>query len=160
MHGHKGYVEIKTPDGRKSPRAEIRDFVLRVGPDEPERINLFCMYALRPKHGTYPIDDKNYRFGDYALAIFDVPEFFKRLTTKIKEKNIEVESGLVNYLDDRYSGKVGVFRKAKAFEYQSEWRLACFNGEGGVRTIKIGPINDISYLTKSCKLNDEIEICP
>ena len=158
-HGHKGHVKINPANGTVSPVIKVTNFELRIGPNEPEKINLFCMYALRPKY-TFPIDPKNYRFGSHALAIYDVPEFLRQLSKTLNESNIQAQPDLVEYLDVRHSGKVGIFKKLDAFEYQSEWRLACFNGMGAVRKIIIGPIDDISYLTESSKLNSEVTICP
>lgn len=159
-HGYRGYVEIKSPNGEKVSRANITDFELRVGPEEPERINLFCMYALRPEHGSYPIDKRNYKFGSHALVIFDVPEFLSRLSEKLKVEGIESRSGLVNYLSNRHSGAVGVFGKVMAFAYQSEWRLVCKNGPGKERTIAIGCLSDISEIFRADELNAQIKIYP
>jgi hypothetical protein len=53
---------------------------------------------------------------------------------------------------------VGSFRKLKRFQYQSEWRLVCENGFGGVRKLNIGSIEDISVVVPSSDLNEEITI--
>ena len=40
-------ADVKLPNGEKLP-VEVTDWTLRMDPSYPEKINIFCMYALRP----------------------------------------------------------------------------------------------------------------
>jgi len=130
---------------------------VRIEPEHPERINLFCMYAMRPLSGSFPVNEKNLRFGDYSLVVTNVPEYFKRIEARLSADGIYGESNLVEYVDDDFEGQVGPFRKLRRFAYQSEWRLVCYDGPSGVRTISIGSIQDISFVLESANLNAEIK---
>lgn len=154
--GSKGHGEILST-GHKF---QISSFVLRIGPDTPETINLFCMYAMRPKHGTYPIDEKNFKFGTHALIFFNSQELINRLSTFIKNKAVPAKANLVEYIDTDHSGTTGPFRKLNTFEYQSEWRLVCYDGPGKERTLIIGSLSDISVLVEAKNINKEITFSP
>lgn len=149
-------VEIPLPDGKRFSMEG--EWVIRSYPTNPEKINIFCMYALRPFSGTFPINEKIFRFGEFALVIIDKPEFFKRIESTLKLQKIRGEAGLVEYVVNDYTGQLGPFRKLKRFEYQSEWRLVCYDGPGGPRKIRIGSIKDISIIIRSNQINEEIKI--
>jgi len=134
------------------------EWVIRFHPPEPEKINIYCMYALRPFSGTCAVDERNYRFGSFALILLNRPEFMRRIETTVKDQKIPCNANLVEYVDNSHIGKVGPFRKLKKFEYQSEWRLVCYNGPGGPRKIRIGNIRDISIILRSDQINKEIKI--
>jgi len=156
QRGTKGHVLIPST-GQK---LQITSFDLRIGPESPEKINLFCMYALRPQHGTYPVSEEYYRFGAHALIIFNVPKFIDKIRAAIRYKKITGSSNLVEYIDNDHIGEAGPFKKLQKFSYQSEWRLMCENGPGEPRTLNIGPINDISVLVETININNEITITP
>ena len=149
-------VEIPMPDGKRVSMEG--EWVIRSYPPNPEKINIFCMYALRPFSGKFPINEKNFRFGEFALVIIDKPEFFKRIESTLKLQKIRGEAGLVEYVVNDYTGQLGPFRKLKRFEYQSEWRLVGYDGPGGPRKIRIGSIKDISIIIRSNQINEEIKI--
>ena len=154
---HRGRkVVLPLPNGKEASMEG--DWVIRMHPLEPERINIFCMYALRPFKGIFPVDERNFRFGDFALIFINRPEFMHRLESTLKSQRIKGQADLVYYVDDDYTGKVGPFRKLKRFAYQSEWRLVCYNGPGGPREIKIGSIKDISEIMRSNEVNTQIPI--
>ena len=67
-------VKLFASDGSEMP-VKLTDWTLRLHPSEPDRVNVYCMYALRPSAGTFPVDSRNLRFGDYAVAVTDVPQF-------------------------------------------------------------------------------------
>ncbi len=140
QRGTKGHVLIPST-GQK---LQITSFELRIGPNNPEKINLFCMYALRPQHGTYPVPKSNFRFGSHALVIFNVPVFMDKIVTALQENKLKGSSNLVEYIDNDHVGEVGPFKKLNKFSYQSEWRLMCENCTSQPRTLKIGSIKDIS----------------
>jgi len=135
------------------------DWTLRMHPPEPEKINIFCMYALRPlNERTFPINEKNFLFGEHALVLMNRDEFLRRIESALKAQKIVAEANLVEYVDDDYNGKIGPFRKLKMFSYQSEWRLVCKDGPGGPREIEIGSIRDISVVLPSDEVNKQIQI--
>jgi hypothetical protein len=75
------------PDG--SEVTLCRDYTAKIRPSEPEKINIFCMYALRPLiEGAFPVDKKNQRFGDYALILMNRDEFIQRLESVLKSQRI------------------------------------------------------------------------
>lgn len=134
-------------------------WTLRMHPFEPEKINIFCMYALRPLiEGTFPVDERNLRFGEHALVLINPQEFMRRIESNLKSQGIKFEAHLVEYVDDEHTGKVGPFRKFKKFAYQSEWRLVCYDGPGKPRGIRIGSIRDISVIIRSDEINKEIRV--
>jgi hypothetical protein len=135
------------------------NWTLRMYPTEPEKINIFCMYALRPLiEGTFPVDERNFRFGEYALVLINRDEFMRRIESILKSQRIIAKADLVEYVDDKYTGKLGPFRKLKRFAYQSEWRLVCYDGQGRPREILIGSIRDISVVIRSDEVNKEIRV--
>ena len=152
--GTKGHIVIPNT-GKK---IQVTNFELRIGPDNPEKFNLYCMYALRARQESYPIDEKNYRFGTHALIIFNAQTFMDKLKAELKDKNINGSSNLVEYIDNDHTGKVGPFKKLNRFSYQSEWRLLCKNGDGNPRKVIIGPINDISLLVETQNINNEVMV--
>lgn len=159
-HGSKGHVIIHGDENTPERKINISDFSLRIGPDEPEKTNLFCMYALRPDSEAFQIDKRNFRFGDYALVVLDSNAFMDRLSASLRDNKIKGKADLVEYIDNRHTGPVGPFRKVQKFDYQSEWRLVCPDGPGKERTITIGSLEDISVIIECSKLHDEIQMCP
>ena len=115
-------ARILLQDGTEVP-FESTNWAIRIHPFEPARINVFCMYALRPSAGSFPVDDRNYKFGDCALVVTEPQEFIDRVATRLRKEGISGKADLVEYVDDQYIGKIGPFRKLGQFAYQSEWRL-------------------------------------
>jgi hypothetical protein len=131
----------------------------RIRPLDPDSTNLFSMYALRPDAGTFPVDERNFRFGDYALVVTNPQQFIDRVGAHLENAGIRGTAGLVEYMDDDYEGYVGPLRKLRRFAYQSEWRLICYDGLGGPREIRIGTIEDISVIMRSVEVNRSIMVC-
>jgi hypothetical protein len=135
------------------------NWTLRMYPPEPEKINIFCMYALRPLiEGTFPVDERNFQFGEYALVLINRDEFMRRIESILKSQRIIAKADLVEYVVDKYTGKLGPFKKLKRFAYQSEWRLVCYDGPSRPREIRIGSIRDISVILRSDEVNKEIRV--
>ena len=135
------------------------NWTLRMHSLEPEKINIFCMYALRPlTKGTFPINERNFLFGEHALVLMNRDEFMRRIESTLKSQKIVAKANLVEYVDDDYTGKIGPFRKLRMFSYQSEWRLVCKDGPGGPRELTIGSIRDISEIMRSDGINNEITV--
>ncbi|MBW2338638.1 MAG: hypothetical protein JRF47_18190 [Deltaproteobacteria bacterium] len=134
------------------------EWIMRLHPPVPKKINIFCMYALRPFNGTFPVDERNFRFGAFAMVLINRPEFMRRIESTLSSQRIRCKADLVEYVDNLHIGRVGPFRKLKRFAYQSEWRLVCYDGPGGPRKIRIGSIRDISVILHSNEINEEIKI--
>jgi hypothetical protein len=150
-------VTMVTPDGNELN--VCKDYTLRIRPLEPEKINIFCMYALRPLiEGAFPIDEKNQRFGDHAIILMNRDEFLQRLESSLKSQEIVGDADLVEYVNDEHIGKLGPFRKFNKFFYQYEWRLVCYDGPGEARQIRIGSIRDISVILPFKEVNKQIQI--
>jgi hypothetical protein len=150
-------AKITSENGSVIP-INITSWTLRIGPAKQEKINIFCMYALRPSKGNFPVPEKNYKFGKYALMLTHPQEFINRISLKLKTENIKHEANLVEYYDDNYTGEVGPFLKPNRLAYQNEWRLVCYDGPEGVRKICIGSIKDISIIMLSKEINQRISV--
>lgn len=150
-------VTMVMPDGNEA--TICTDYTARIRPSEPEKINIFCMYALRPLiEGAFPVDEKNKRFGDHALILMDRDEFINRLESSLKSQMIVGDADIVEYVNDQHAGKLGPFRKFNRFSYQYEWRLVCYDGPGEPRIIRIGSIRDISAILPTDEVNRQIQI--
>lgn len=135
------------------------NWTLRMHPPEPKKINIFSMYALRPLiEGTFPVDERNFRFGECALVLINSDQFMRRIESILKSKRIIAKGELVEYVDDCYTGKLGPFRKIRRFAYQSEWRFVCYDGPSRPREIRIGSIRDISVIISSHEVNKKIRV--
>jgi len=149
-------VTMRQPDG--TDLVIGGNWVLRMHPPAPEKINIFSMYALRPVIGNFPIDERNFRFGKHALVMLNPQEFMTRIEATLKTSEIEAKGDLVEYVDDDHIGKLGPFKKLRKFAYQSEWRLVCMGGSGGPRKIQIGSIRDISALIRCDEINTLLRV--
>ena len=150
-------ITMVLPEGKEITLC--KDYTMKILPIEPEKINIFCMYALSPNiEGTFPIDKKNLRFGDHALLLINPNEFMQRLESTLKNKKIVAKGILVEYVNDEHTEKLGYFRKFNRFSYQHEWRLVCREGSGEARQIRIGSIRDISAILPSEEINKQIQI--
>ena len=135
------------------------DYTARIRPSEPEKTNIFCMYALRPLvDGAFPVDERNLRFGDHALILMNRDEFIQRLESSLKSQGIVGDADLVEYVNDGHTEKLGPFRKFSRFAYQYEWRLVCYDGPGEARIIRIGSVKDISVILPASEVNKQIKI--
>lgn len=150
-------IVIPLPDGKQLSMEG--EWVYRMYPPEPEKINIFCMFALRPLiEGNFPIDKRNFKFGDYALFLINPNEFMRRVQSTLKNEKINYKADLAEYVDDKYIGELGPFKKLKRFAYQSEWRLVCPEGPSGPSEILIGDIRDISVILRSDEINELIKV--
>ena len=150
-------VSFTLPDGKEVFMEG--NWTLRMHPAESEKINIFCMYALRPLvEGSFPVDERNFGFGDHALILLNSDEFMSRTESILKSQRIIAKGDLVEYVDDCYTGKLGPFKKRRRFAYQSEWRFVCRDGPGGPREVRIGSIRDISAIIPSAEVNKQIRV--
>jgi len=149
-------ITMGLPDGKVVK--VCNDYTMKIRPLNPEKINIYCMYALRPHiDGVFPVDKRNQRFGGYALLI-NPNEFMQRLELYLKSNEILANGDLVEYVNDEHTDKLGPFRKFSRFSYQHEWRLVCHNGSGEPRIIQIGSIQDISVILPFNEVDKQIQI--
>lgn len=145
------------PDGNEV--TICKNYTFEMLPSEPEKINIFCMYALRPLiDGAFPVDIKNQQLGDHALILLNRDEFIQRIEINLKSQNIEGSAELIEYVEDKYTGERGLFRKIDKYSFQYEWRLVCKGGPGRERKIKIGSIQDISVILPVDEVNRQIQV--
>ena len=153
---NRGSSGIAIPENEPDKPVTITSWNLRRHPYQPERINIFCVCAVRPSVGSFPIDERNFKFGDYALILANPEKFIGRISSHLKSQNISHKANLVEYVDNNYVGKLGPFRKLRKFAYQSEWRLVCLDGPGKERDFRIGDIKDICIIVKSSEVNQRL----
>lgn len=151
----KGNHGTATPVGK--PAVRLNRWTIRVPPPQADRINIFCMYAVRPSADNSPLDKRNFRFGDYALVLNNPQAFIDRIESQLPSQvRGKADADLVTYVDNDYQGEVGPFKKLKRFAYQSEWRLVCYDGPGGERRVIIGSISDMCTVVPSAEANEKI----
>lgn len=152
----KGSSGTATPENDPENPVRVRNWVIRKHPPHPERIHIFCMCAVRPSAGSFPVDKRNFRFGDYALILTNPNEFIDRISSQLKAQNITHKAALVKYVSNDYRGEFGPFRKLIKYAYQSEWRLACYDGIGEERIFRIGDIKDICIVVRKNEVNQKM----
>ena len=124
--------------------------------DYENKGNLYCLIAItsREEPENFKIDERNKEFGNYFVVIIDVKEFIERIENKLKELGLEYKYGLVRYYDlKEHSGPLDVFCKPNNFEHQKELRFFMKRDEPSSLKIKIGSIEDISYIFDIEKLD-------
>ena len=157
--GNHGTISLERNQAIDIP-LRLTSWTIGIAPAESERINVFCMYALRPAAGSFPVDERNFRFGRYALVLLDAEEFLRRVHCRLVESQIDHRGDLVKYVDDNYAGELGPFRKLGKYGYQSEWRLVTYKGPGCNRVVEIGSIADISRLIETAEINRIVTLSP
>ena len=145
--GHK--AKLKAANGAEIP-LNVTNWTFRIHPFEPERMNLFCMYACRPSLGTFPVNDRNNAFGDHVLVMTNPQRFLDQVASTLKTQGIQGKFGLVEYVDDEHTGQLGPFRKLKKFAFQSD------DGPGEARMIRIGSLGDISKIIPTNEMHREL----
>lgn len=155
---HRGpKIGFTLPDGKEVIMEG--EWTIRMHPRNHEKINIFCMYALRPLiQGSFPVDERTFRLGEHALVMINPAEFLRRIEATLKSQRVFGDADLVEYVDDKHTGDIGPFKKLRKFAYQSEWRLVCYDGPTGPREIRIGSIEGISVIIRSNEVNKEIRV--
>ena len=139
-------------------KVALDSWMLGSFPENHAELNLFCMYAFRPAAGSYPVDVRNFECGDSVLVVTEPQVFFDRVRDMIRKRSLDCRAGLVEYVPESYKGEMGAFKKFHRFDFQSEWRIVCYGGDGDVRKEYIGSIRDISEIHPSEQINDLIAV--
>lgn len=131
-------------------------------PTANENDFVFCMFGINPmKYDTFQFSEEQKKklvgFDDTALLITDAHEFCRRVIAAAAEKNLEIESGFVNYYDETSDDtkrladlvvngvKNIVYYKTQKYKYQQELRFTVPNKTGeDFLEFNIGDISDIS----------------
>ena len=153
---HRGKTGTLTPNNKPENIFQFGNWVLGIDRSPPEKVNIFCMCSVRPSKGIFPIDDRNFSFGDYALIFTKPQEFIDRISRYLQSQNVSHKASLIDYFEENYTGEVGFFKKRIHFQYQHEWRLVCKNGPGKARIFHIGSIKDICIIVKNTEVNQRL----
>ena len=139
-------------------------------------LNVFCMYAVdfndfkkTPNSDTkrnFELPETLWEFGDYAVVVFDVPEYINRVKKAARSRNYETWLGRVTYYDpalglpDVPLDESVAFFKRDQFAHQKEFRLA-FNTltvDFNPITVNVGDISDIAIPVNKNNINQELSI--
>ena len=141
-------------------------------PQQVRNQNAFCMFAMH----TGPFDEINTEnmyalrdhlqmseacvtaFGAYAVLVYDVEAFIKRVDAAIVRYNIK-NRALVKYYDPGVSSNISdkmeiPFFKSICFSHEREYRIVVDTEKGTESVLKldIGPIDDIATLYTSSSI--------
>ncbi|GAB3289830.1 hypothetical protein [Hymenobacter tenuis] len=132
---------------------------LQVWNEEPVG-NIYSMYMLETVDHVEDliIDSKCKEFGDTAVIILKVDEFYNLIESAIEKEGFKVLSGPVTYVDtNTFFGKWSLFKKPLEYKYQSEFRFVVKKNGYGPFVIKIGSLKDIAVIIESEKI-DQLRI--
>ena len=111
------------------------------------------------------IDSACSAFGQYAIAVTNVTEFFKRFEAAVKRRNLKMCRGLVRYYDPEtfhggWDGVESIFWKRNEYQYQKEYRFAVDTGTLGSdpMILDIGALEDITACVPTTKFNSLLRI--
>lgn len=123
------------------------------------RVNVYCMFAVRPSRESELIDPRNIAFGDSYALLTDGDEFLRRVQRAAAAQSLTVTWRPVEYVErGTYHGKMGVFRKFSTFAYQSEFRIAMFPGTGTPFSLRVGDLSDIALMGASDSVNRRLRL--
>lgn len=140
-------------------------------------INVYCMHAAHTgdlksvslsREGIEAfrqkllVPDKCLDLGEYAVVVYNVPAFVKRMDAFAKARNYMYWHQLVKYyspetFDGSFSDGEALFRKQATYSFQREYRFAIWDGVDGVAPIilEIGDLSNITMQLKASELNGE-----
>ena len=157
LRGDGAILSIKSGE-KFVPVGEIKG-PIRYKPDALKNVNVFCMYALRESLSDCLVSPKNFDFGDTFAVLTDFQEFLRRASAAAPGTGQQLEWDLVEYIDESsHLGPVGIFRKARAFSYQSEFRMALLPGKGMPLPFHVGDLSDIVRLGPLSELNGRLKV--
>lgn len=116
--------------------------------------NIYSLYCISShgfeKPSDFFFDERVKEFGSHFVLIKDLPEFFNRITSKLKLIGHKFHDGFVQYYDkNSINGKITVFQKPSEFAYQKEFRFYVDRPENMPLSFKIGSLKDIAELFQS-----------
>lgn len=125
---------------------------------------VFCMFGINREISDKFLFSEEQKqklidFGDTALIITDIPEFFQRIKHSAMSADVSIDNNFVKYYDEKVddalrlysylqSGiKNVVFHKRIQYKYQQEYRFTIpyIPGQDVVK-LQIGDISDISEM--------------
>jgi len=122
--------------------------VMTSSSERTQRINIFCMYALRKSSPV--IDEQNFKFGDSFAQVTNGEEFLRRVNSVCQRAGVTLHWGLVEYVDLKtHRGRMGPFHKSSTFAYQSEFRVAITPGFGEPYPLMVDDLSDITAVGKT-----------
>ena len=105
------------------------------------------------------------KFGQYAVAIRNGPEFLKRVKKTAELHNYRIAHGLVHYYDPAtfsgsFPGIMGAFMKQVKFTEEREYRIVFESRviRPGPLELDIGDITDIAMHTTIKEMNQNLKI--
>ena len=163
---------------------------IKIRPNAAHYINIFCMYSWRPPFddsakekvilnkktqlgGLRTLEDT---YGQYAVVVTKLPDFFQRITDAVRRRHSPIRGGrgdIVKYeLMNRYPKNEEemlelAFHKDPRFAGESEFRLAFmasrdipgqFEYSPGWFKLNIGSIRDIAALSRTRDLYESIRV--
>ena len=151
-------------------------FNIRLQLNALKYLNVFCMYAVDfgdfqeiPNDSTkrtIELPETLWEFGDYAVAVFDVPEFIRRVEKAALFRHYVVRLGRVTYYDpwlglpDVPLDESVAFFKRNQYAHQKEFRFAFNTFTIGTYpiTLRIGDISDIAIPVNRDNVDQELSV--
>jgi hypothetical protein len=152
-----------------------------------ENLNLYCMYAVQianfeenydteaersraiarinqsiKKQTT--ISDEVYSFGEYAVVIYNVPEFVSKVNQTARRIGVKCESRRVQYFDpDTFHGSFeeieAAFHKRNTYSHQNEYRFAFMQDKPrGALKICVGDLTGVAVKIPARDINSTFKI--
>jgi hypothetical protein len=122
-------------------------------PNKPT--HLYCLYMLEDKNYRFDepvIDERNIKFGNYALVI-DPEEFINLISSELNNRKIKWKADNIEYVDiNTVEDDYNIFKKPESYGYQNEYRFALATEESGPLKIRIGSLKKVSQLLEEKKL--------
>lgn len=125
---------------------------------------IFCLYGFTNEcinESGKHIDARCCEFGEYAVVITDVKEFYKKIVDAFqKVGNGKAEARLIEYVSyNGHHGEMGPFKKYDYFEHQSEFRLVYEDNElAPTFILNVGSLDGVAILCRSDQVNDLIQV--
>ncbi|GBH26109.1 hypothetical protein [Burkholderia vietnamiensis] len=190
--GVKIEITPHTPDGMPLDTIHIKESDL-AGPVVSQlsiydNLNLFCLHAVsyeefEERYETEEervlikerinkslieqttVPDQCAQFGEHAVLIHDVGQFFDRIKAQAARDGVGVYGDFVEYFNaDEFNGGFNgvdsIFRKRDDYSYQKEYRLA-FNFRSSLpqaRMVGLGSLKDVAVIVPAKDLNGLLKI--
>jgi len=148
---------------------------VRIYKKEHNHFHIFCMYSLNSQnwkeiseeelqefYRDMNVDERVCNFGEYAVIILNVNEFFDRVDRVAKDNKFYYSRRLVHYRNmSKMSGEVSKkmvgFLKDESYSHQNEYRFKfLIDPQKDTYKLDIGDISDISISMRTKELNESI----